>query len=303
MSKQTYLARYSYIIERLERGPATYEELADYLERKSEITGDDLLISQRTLQRDINDIYTQMGYEIVNERKGDKRYFIKERPQDSEKTQRLLESYQVINIINASSRYNDKVFIESRQAGGMEHFHGLLHAIINKLPVSFNYTKFSDDSEAIREVHPLALKEAIGRWYLAAVDTKDKTFKTFGLDRLNQLELHKKAFRENYNYDMKELFQHAFGVVNDPTIRPEQVKLCFTFNAGKYVKTYPLHQSQKVISEDKKKDEVIIELNLVIAYDFKKEILSYGNEVMVVSPTWLKKEIKTLAQKTADRYK
>jgi hypothetical protein len=32
-----------------------------------------------------------------------------------------------------------------------------------------------------RKVHPLALKESKDRWYLIAIDTKDKILKSFGL--------------------------------------------------------------------------------------------------------------------------
>jgi predicted DNA-binding transcriptional regulator YafY len=300
MSKQTYLNRYLFIIERLERGPATFDEIARHLEMKSESTGDDMTISQRTLQRDIRDIYLQIGYEIQNERKGDKRYKIVGRPEESDKSSRLMESYQLINIIDSSSKYNHIVFIESRRAKGMNNFHILLHAIINKLPLTFNYLKFTDDSDSIRTVHALALKEAIGRWYLVAVDTSDQTFKTFGLDRIDNVETGKKAYSEKYNYNIKELFKNAFGVVNDPNMEPERVRLAFSYNEGKYIKTYPLHHSQKIISEDKQKDELIIELFLVVAYDFVKEILSHGDKVKVIKPAWLKKEVRGIASRIAE---
>jgi len=283
-----------YIIERLERGPATFEQIADYLENKSDST-DDFTISIRTLQRDIKDIHQQLGYEIENERKGDKRYHIITRPEDTDKARRLLESYHLINIIHSADKYTKYVFLETRQAKGIENFHLLLHACINKLPLSFTYFKFSDDSESIRLVHPLALKEAIGRWYLAGVDKKDNEFKTFGLDRISLIDVQKKSFIEKYDYDIKSIFHHAFGVINDSTQKPEKIKLSFTYQAGKYVTAYPLHHSQKVIKESAETDEVLIELYLVIAYDFIKEILSHGLQVKVLQPASLKKEIKKIA--------
>ncbi|MEO6489889.1 MAG: WYL domain-containing protein [Ferruginibacter sp.] len=294
MSKQTYLLRYLFIIERLERSAASFDELSSYLQMKSDITGDDLNISQRTLQRDIIDIFLQTGYEIKNDRQGARRYYIKERPGDSDKARRLLESYQLINIINTSEQYKGHVFLETRQARGIEHFHTLLYAISHKLPVRFNYLKYLDNSESERNVHPLALKEAIGRWYIVVIDTKDNEFKTFGLDRISLLETGKKPFRERYEYDITALFNNSFGVINDPSIKPQKVKLLFTYNAGKYVKAYPLHHSQKILFEDALKDEVLLELFIMPSYDFIKEILSHGSQVKVVAPLKLRNEIKKI---------
>jgi hypothetical protein len=37
MPKENYLSRYSHIVKRLERGPATFQDIALYLEKQSEI--------------------------------------------------------------------------------------------------------------------------------------------------------------------------------------------------------------------------------------------------------------------------
>ena len=102
MPKENYLNRYALIIGRLEKGPATYKEIAHFLEQQSEIYGADLIISQRTFQRDIKEIYTLTSYDIQNELKGDKRYYIAERPEAKEHSHRLLESFQIMKRIFGS---------------------------------------------------------------------------------------------------------------------------------------------------------------------------------------------------------
>jgi predicted DNA-binding transcriptional regulator YafY len=57
----------------------------------------------------------------------------------------------------------------------------------------------------------LALKESKDRWYLIAIDTKDKILKSFGLDRINYLDVAKNQFREKYKYNFREHFKNAFG--------------------------------------------------------------------------------------------
>ncbi len=77
MPKETFISRFALIVKRLEKSPATYDQIAKYLEDESAIQDKDFSISLRTLQRDIKDILTQLGIEMTNEKKGDKRYFIK----------------------------------------------------------------------------------------------------------------------------------------------------------------------------------------------------------------------------------
>ena len=59
VSKQTFISRFSLIIKRLERGPAPFSELKDYLENESDIQDKNFSLSIRTLQRDIKHIYEQ----------------------------------------------------------------------------------------------------------------------------------------------------------------------------------------------------------------------------------------------------
>lgn len=56
------------------------------------------------------------------------------------------------------------------------------------------------------------------------------------------------------------------------------------------MKTYPLHASQIIIEEDK--NAVIIELFLYLTYDFTKALLSFGQELEVLRPIKLRKQIE-----------
>jgi predicted DNA-binding transcriptional regulator YafY len=302
MPKRNYINRYKLIIERLEKSPATFEQVSRHLDLHSDELGDDYSISIRTFQRDIKDIYEQFGYEIANERTGDKKYFIKTRPENADISNRLFDSFQMISIIQDSQKYNDIIYLESRRSKGLDNFHGLLHGINNKLEVSFLYQKYNGEPQSARKVHPLALKEAVGRWYLVCVDTKDNVLKTFGLDRISEVEFSKKPFKKLYDYNIKELFTGSFGVINDVSAEPQKVILSYNYMEGKYVEAYPIHISQKIISENKEKDEVIIELFLRITYDFKREILSHGNRVKVLSPKSLADEIRNISIKIASKY-
>ena len=211
-----------------------------------------------------------------------------------------MESYQIINAINASQDFADKVFLETRQPKGLEHFHGLLYAINQKRILQFSHYKYWDETITDRKVHPLALKEAQGRWYLIAVDTQDNRLKTFGLDRMDMIDIQKTSFREKYAYNLKERFQDAFGIVFLENQDPEMVQLKFSYEQGQYIKTYPLHHSQKIVKEFK--DELVVELWIHITFDFVKEMLSFGPELEVLQPESLRTTISNQLRKTIEIY-
>lgn len=300
MAKDTYLARYMHIIRRLEKGPATAEQLQDYLRQASEIDGRGYEVSLRTLQRDIKDIYSQLDIEIVNDRNGDRCYRIVDRQDASSFGPRLLESYQIIQAIHSSHDFRDIVFLEERQPRGLEHFHGLLHAIRNKRITEFTHQKYSATSTTMRTVHPLALKEALGRWYLIAVDTKDTQLKTFGLDRISDLYVHKTRFREKYEVELREKFIHSFGILTNEKLRRQRVLLRFEVEQGQYVKTYPFHHSQQVVEENRQ--FVLIELDMYVTYDLVKELLSFGATLTVLEPQSLRQVIQKAIRKALDQY-
>lgn len=301
MAKEIYLARYMHIISRLEKGPANFEQIRDHLDLASEIDGRDYTISIRTLQRDIRDIYTQLNIEIVNDKKGDRCYKIVDRNETIGYGARMLESYQIIHAINASYDFQDVVFLENRQPKGLEHFHSLLHAIRNKRITEILHQKYSDTNATTRIIHPLALKEALGRWYLIAIDTKDNKLKTFGLDRISDVFIQKTKFRERYDFNFREKYRDSFGVLTNDKIKIQRVVLRFSFEQGQYVKTYPLHNSQQVIEDYKQ--HVLIELNMYVTYDLVKELLSFGSELQVIEPLSLKQDIQKIMQKALDQYK
>ena len=77
MKKDFFLARYAVIIKRLERSPATYEEIEKFLLESREFQDAKIYqYSIRTLQRDLKDINSLFNLEIQN-KKNEIRFFEK----------------------------------------------------------------------------------------------------------------------------------------------------------------------------------------------------------------------------------
>ena len=276
----------------------SFEELQDDMLLDHDSIEDQLIKSLRTLQRDIIDIASIYGIEIVSDRSSGK-YYIKDNTENTH-SQRLRENFDLINAIRLTESFGKNLVFEDRKPLGTQHMSGLLHAIQDRLEVTFTYLKFYDDSISERRLKPIALKEARNRWYLIAEDLKDTTIKNFSLDRISNFVITGSKFKPHNDYDIIEEFNHSFGIINGTNEEPERIILAFTPNEGRYVKSLPLHHSQQLLVENKK--EIQFSYFLKPTYDFQMELLSYGNQVKVLEPGTLRASIKRKLKEAIDMY-
>ena len=297
MSKRETLHRHRLIISKLRRSPCDFEKLQDFLEYESEITGDRLSCSQRTFQRDLKEI--ESLYKIVIEFDHVLKAYRITEDQNEEHNERLMEAFEVYHALNMSSSLQGQVILEKRKALGTDHLYGLLHGIKSRREVSFSYRSYYDDSLSERQVQPVAIKEARNRWYLIARDAKDDAFKSFGLDRIENMEITNCKFKV-HDYDPEEDYRYAFGIINGTDEEVQEIELAFTPKEGRYIKSLPLHHSQQSLWENEK--ESVFSYRLIPTYDFKMEILSYGDQVKVLKPESLKKQILEKLSSTIRNY-
>jgi len=299
MSKREYFLRYSLILKRLQKGQATFEDISNYLERESELLDCDLSISKRTFQRDLSEIRDIFKIDIQYD--FSRRVYSIEERDKSEITERMLEAFDMFNALNITDDLSNYIHFETRKAQGTDNFYGILHCIKNRLVVRFPYLKFEEDEITKRDVEPYTLKEFKGRWYLLAKDQKDGGLKTFGLDRIQELEITKKKFDWPEGFNATELFANYFGIINSADKDLEQVILSFDSFQGKYIKSFPLHESQQVLIDNDEQTQ--IKLSLFVTYDFVMELLSFGDRVKIILPDSLRKEICAVYKNALAHYK
>jgi predicted DNA-binding transcriptional regulator YafY len=301
MSKKQFIKRHHLVINKLRCNPCSFKELQKHLENHSIDADENYMISKRTFERDVNeirDIYkidieynrSMNCYEIVHDA-------------DEVKNDRLMESFQIFNALSVSESISNQIILENRQPLGTENMHGLLHAIKNHFEVHFTHEKYWDEDheKTRRRVQPLALKEAKNRWYLIARDANDNRVKPFGLDRITDVDITRKKFNYPTGYNPEEVYNHSFGIITEENNPPQKIILSYSYDQGKYIKSLPLHHSQKELINDEK--EYRIELFLQPTYDFLMELLSVGKEVKVIEPLSLQKEIIKMLEGTLERYK
>ena len=124
---------------------------------------------------------------------------------------------------------------------------------------------------------------------------------TYALDRIIGIwKLDGETFEMSNGFDSEEYFANYYGIISDTGTDLYTVKLKLSKKQANYLRSLPLHKTQK---EVERTDEYsIFTLQLCPVLDFQQEILSMGEEVEVLEPIWLRKEIAGKVKKTWNIY-
>ncbi|MBY0425529.1 MAG: WYL domain-containing protein, partial [Cytophagales bacterium] len=135
---------------------------------------------------------------------------------------------------------------------------------------------------------PYCLKEYKNRWYIVGYIEERDDIRTFGLDRIVKFERTAISFRMEKGFVPEVYFKFSFGITVGSGI-PEKIVLEFSYPQADYIKTQYLHETQQILSDD---GQVIqIQLEVIPSFELKSTILSFGDQVKVVHPLWLRVEL------------
>lgn len=298
MSKRESIARYNLIIKKLRKRPATFAEIEEYLALESEIQAYNFNISKRTFQRDRDDIRSLYNIDILFD--FSKKVYYIDFDEQPEANERILEAFDTFNALNLTDRLSKHIHFEKRKPQGTEHLYGILHAIKNQIQIKFVYQKYWEDELTERLVEPYALKEFKNRWYVLSKDLVDNKIKSFALDRLTDLGILNKKFNFPKDFDINEHYRYCFGIISPNGHQPEDVVLSFNAFQGKYIKSLPLHDSQRILIDNE--DELRIQLKLFITHDFFMELLSFGENLKILKPQSLIDDLKSTVRNIQSIY-
>lgn len=294
------LIRYILIIQKLS-GKRKYipaDELISYLNLQMELRGYEVGLSIRTLQRDIKDIAEMFDVEIRNYRGYG--YYVDERSEETDiRYQELLMNFDLLTSMNQSSQSVGFILPEHHRPKGSDSIPILISAIKEQRFVEFDYILVRKGNKLIsKSVKPHFLKESLGLWYLLALDEHD-TLKAYGIDRIQNINVADKTFKRDETINPDELFKHSYGIWDAPSIPVEEIELSYSPLDGKFIKTTPLHSSQKILIDND--IEFRISLRLRITNDFVMALLSRSASITVIKPPSLRTRIREIYKEAIER--
>jgi proteasome accessory factor B len=264
MSQRGTIRRYTLILEKVngKQFPSA-QEIRDYLEDIG------LTISKRTLERDFDAIRNEFGIEITYDKLKNGYYIDTDKSIAMDSFIRFLEIVNTADLLTESLSDSKEAlsYIHFDKGGGMkgiELLRPILRAIKDQNEISFTHFSFQTEKRRKYKVHPYLLKEYQNRWYITGLVSGMKQFRTFGLDRIEELTIHPSTFHRDPSVDLNAKFNDAIGVVYKDG-QKEEVILSFDAEQANYIKSLPLHHSQETLLEDE--NELRIRLFVVINYE------------------------------------
>ena len=301
---QSLITKYVWVIDTIyRRRKISFKELNELWLRDDISRGVD--IPKRTFENWRYVIWDMFGISIVNENRGEYRYFI-DNEEDIEKNglrSWLYNTFCVSNVLLNNQSIKDRIILEYVPSG-QNYLQPILEAMKENRVLNITYHSYWKNEENNFDVQPYCIKLFRQRWYMVARSTYpfyyEKGPHIYALDRINSLQAKEETFEMPKDWSADEFFEGCFGVIVGDVIKTEIVKLKVSAGQANYIRDLKMHESQEEI--ERNEEYSIFTYHLRPSFDFQQEILWNGEDMEVLEPIWLRKEIAGKIKKMWDKY-
>ena len=302
---QSLITKYVWVIETIyRRRRISFKELNEIWLEDDISRG--VEIPKRTFDNWRYVIWDMFGISIVNENRGEYRYYIENEEDISKNGLRswLYNTFCVSNALANSQSIKDRIILEYVPSG-QQHLEPIIEAMKENRVINITYHSYWKDEENNFDVQPYCVKLFRQRWYLLARSTDPYYYEKgpwiYALDRINSLHTTDETFVMPKGWNAEEYFSSCFGIIADPSIEPQTVKLKVSAGQANYIRNLKMHESQEEI--ERNEDYSVFEYFLRPSFDFQQELLWNGEDVEVLEPLWLRKEIADKIKRMWNKYK
>lgn len=189
----------------------------------------------------------------------------------------------------------------------------LFDQISNEVVIKLSYHTFTDPTIRSIVFHPYLLKQYNDRWFLLGAADSDKKILNFALDRIDEVEpLPDKKYAECPE-ELQERFEDIVGVTLYEERKCEHI-LCWVNDSSKgYVDTKPIHESYTPYKGEKEielhnqypklEGGMFFSIDCIPNFELIRELCSFGGDLIVLSPQYIKDEILSRIEKVILNYK
>ncbi len=120
---------------------------------------------------------------------------------------------------------------------------------------------------------------------------RGKEICTFALDRIQNItSLPIEIFREHKTFDPHTYFNDIVGVTRNTADRPTHIEFLADNLQAPYIKTKPIHASQKIIEE--RKDGILFSIDVVPNFELERELIGFSEGLEILSPVSFMRRIR-----------
>lgn len=188
-------------------------------------------------------------------------------------------------------------FGQNEDLEGLEHLSDFIDYTVNHQPLTVRYEAFGKKIEEFF-MHPYYIKEYNNRWFIFGWDVSQGKIRNMALDRIKYFAPADIPFIPNTSTDFSTYFDDVIGVTVYKDATVEDVVLRFFGTRLDYVKSKPLHKSQRTVEDHP--DEIVISVKR--NNELYQQIFSFLPDVEVISPAWLRDKISREIAENLKKY-
>lgn len=270
-------------------------------------------VSMRTIRLDLNAMRSdKLGYNapiIVRDKKyytyEDTDYSIAKVPLTPQDLNILQEVSTLLKQFKGFSHFNevtemvnkleDKIYSEQNQQpsvidfeknellSGIQWLDVLYKHIVARQTIQLTYQSFKARQASDIVFYPYLLKEYRNRWFILGMIKQGKVICTYALDRIRDIvALNNEAFQEHVNFDPHTYFNNIIGVTRNAADKPTHIEFFADRLQAPYIKTKPVHASQKIVEE--RTDGIVFSIDVIPNFELDRELIGYGEGLKILSP-------------------
>ena len=304
MSKNL-INKYIWLVDTIYQAGSTGITLSEISKKwkKNDRLSDGEEYPRRTFMHHKDDIWDIFGIEIGCH-KSTNSYYIVDREDVSNASgfrRWMYETMSLNNHINENAQLRERLLLEDNPSGG-EFLSTILEAMRDGKMITFDYHAFwmeEGQCASLFHVEPYTLKVFKRRWYLLA-KYGDSPLKVYALDRFLNIDIEFEDFEMPADFNAEAYFSTCFGIILSDD-EPQTIKLKVSNYQANYLRSLPLHHSQKELEHTD--EHTIFSFFLRPTFDLTQEILSLGETVEVMEPQTLRKEMARIGQAIAKKHR
>ena len=261
-----------------------------------------LEIPRRTFHTWKNAVEEMFGLVIMCDKSDGDRYYIENREvlEDDGLQRWLLNTMSASNTLLDNKSLSDRILLESIPSG-QTFLEDVMKAMKQGKVLEITYKSYWREHESTFRVAPYCVKLFRQRWYLVGNSVNEGKIRIYSLDRFLEAKLTDEPFEYPKDFSPEVYFEGCFGIIREENCPLETVKLKVSPNQANYLRSLPLHHTQKELVQTA--DYSIFSVEVRPTFDFRQELLWNGDAIQVLEPLWLRQEMAKTVQRMRDNYK
>ena len=283
----------------LQEKQLTFDEISQRWQESN--LGDNKPLPLRTFHQHRSAVEELFGVEIkCNPSNGYKYFIANPEVLRNDKTRKwLLNSFNLSNMIIAGHNMKDRILFEDIPRG-TEYLQTIIDAMQQSKELAIDYQPFYGH-RASYTIQPYAMKTYHQRWYVLCYIKELDAIRNIALDRLLEMAITAQSFELPEKFNAEKYYENTVGIFVNDELSPVKVKLKAYGSQIEYLRSLPLHKSQRETAS-KYGEFCVFEYKLCLTPELSSQILAMGENVEVLEPIELREEIKRRLTECLTRY-